>query len=183
MLLERGTAVPDAPPGVHPRNAEAGSRLPRAPRRPAVPWAAWSPGELIPPGPPDPGLPAGVPVRAHQVTVRYSTASGHQTRDVIVMTDDYPLRRDDGTLDDYLDTVVRPALKRAWYPFPVDTGDRWVLPVMLRGGRYVEDPEAPSPLDASSASFPVALPQPAPSRPRGAAARAPRRPRPRSHQP
>lgn len=165
MLRERGNVIPDAPPGGLTRIPGSRTERPRV-RGPVARWAVWSPDEAVLPGTAAPGnLPAGVPVHAHQVTVRYTSASGHEIRDVVVMTDDYPLRKEDGTLDAYLDTVVRPVLKRTWYPFPADTGDRWVLPVVLRDGRYVEDPDAPSPLDASSASLPAPVPLPEDRRP------------------
>lgn len=151
-LRERGTVVPDTPPGGHVRNPGK-TPAPRRARMMPVPGAVWSPDETALPGSPGFGRPGGVPAHAHQVTIRYASVSGHEFRDVVVMTDDYALRRDDGTLDAYLRTVVLPVLKRDWYPFPVDTG-RYVLPVVLRDGEYVEDPEAPNPLDAFSGRFP-----------------------------
>jgi hypothetical protein len=94
-----------------------------------------------------------LPQRAHQVTVRFITASGHQHRDVMLFADDYPRRKEDGSLAAYLEIRVIPRLKREWYPFPADLGDRWVLPVLLAAGAYVPDDDAPSPLDSYSASF------------------------------
>lgn len=181
MLRERGSVIPGATPGAPPpaRIPAGRAEQPRGPG-PAAPRAVWSPDETALPGTGEPGsLPAGAPVHAHQVTVRYTSASGHEIRDVVVMTDDYPLRKEDGTLDEYLDTVVRPVLKRTWYPFPADTGDRWVLPVVLRGGKYVEDPESANPLDASSVSFQAGGPVPEgrrPARPAAAGGSRPQRP-------
>jgi hypothetical protein len=99
------------------------------------------------------GVEVTLPERACQVTVRYFTVSGRQYRDVVVLADDYRQRKEDGSLDAYLKTRVIPRLKREWYPFPLDPGDRWVLPVLLVDGTYVPDDDAPNPLDSYSASF------------------------------
>jgi hypothetical protein len=98
-----------------------------------------------------------LPERAHQVTVRFITISGHQHRDVTLFADDYLRCKEDGSLDAYLETRVVPRLKREWYPFPVDLGDRWVLPVLLADGVYVPDDDAPNPLDSHSVSFEAGL--------------------------
>jgi hypothetical protein len=103
------------------------------------------------------GVEVTLPGRAYQVTVRYFSVSGHDHRDVVLFADDYLRRKEDGSLDAYLEARVIPRLKREWYPFPVDPGDRWVLPVLLVDGAYVADHDAPDPLDSYSVSFgPVA---------------------------
>jgi hypothetical protein len=59
-----------------------------------------------------------LPERAFLVTVRFFTVTGHQFKDVELLADDYLRRKEDGSLDAYLETRVIRRLKREWYPFP-----------------------------------------------------------------